>query len=279
MEVLERAEAMQRKCEELRLARKTLGFVPTMGFLHEGHLELMRVARRHADVVIVSIFVNPTQFGPKEDFRKYPRDARRDLGMLEPVADVVFMPEDKEMYPEGYDSWVEVKGITEVLEGAVRPGHFKGVTTIVSKLFNIVEPTRSYFGQKDAQQVAVLKKMVNDLNMNVEMVACPTVREPDGLAMSSRNTYLTTEQRNAAGVLYKSLELAKNLVINGETDLAEIRVQMTDLIKKEPLADIEFISVADNETLKELHRLKLPALVSMAVKFGKTRLIDNIVLE
>jgi pantoate--beta-alanine ligase len=256
-----------------------VGFVPTMGYLHEGHLSLVEKAKKENDSVFVSIYVNPTQFGPKEDFRKYPRDTRRDLGMLEPLADVVFMPDDKEMYPEGYDSWVEVKGITEVLEGAVRPGHFKGVTTVVNKLFNIVEPTRAYFGQKDAQQVAVLKKMVNDLNMNVEMVACPTVREPDGLALSSRNTYLTTEQRNAAAVLYKSLQLARELVTNGETDVAEIRVQMTDLIKKEPLADIEFISVADNATLKELHRLKLPALVSMAVKFGRTRLIDNIVLE
>jgi pantoate--beta-alanine ligase len=256
-----------------------VGFVPTMGYLHEGHISLVEKAKRENDSVFVSIYVNPTQFGPKEDFRKYPRDAKRDLGMLEPLADVVFMPDDKEMYPEGYDTWVEVKGITEVLEGAVRPGHFKGVTTVVSKLFNIVEPTRAYFGQKDAQQVAVLKKMVDDLNMNVEMVACPTVREPDGLALSSRNTYLTTEQRNAAAVLYKSLELAKDLVINGEKDVAEIRVQMTDLIKKEPLAEIEFISVADNATLKELHRLKLPALVSMAVKFGRTRLIDNIVLE
>jgi pantoate--beta-alanine ligase len=256
-----------------------VGFVPTMGYLHEGHISLVQRAREENDAVFVSIFVNPTQFGPKEDLKKYPRDAKRDLGMLEPFADIVFMPEDKEMYPAGYDSWVEVKGITEVLEGALRPGHFKGVTTVVSKLFNIFEPARAYFGQKDAQQVSVIKKMVKDLNMNLEIVVCPTVREKDGLAMSSRNTYLTPEQRRAAAVLYRSLQLAKDLVVNGETDVAEIRVQMTAFIKKEPLADIEFISLADNETLKELHRLKLPALVSMAVKFGRTRLIDNIVLE
>jgi pantoate--beta-alanine ligase len=257
----------------------TVGFFPTLGYMHQGHVSLVERARQENNKVIASIYVNPTQFGPKEDFHKYPRDAKRDLGLLEPFTDIVFIPADKEMYPEGYNSWVEVKGITEVLEGAIRPGHFKGVTTIVNKLFNIIEPTRAYFGQKDAQQVAVIKKMVKDLNMNIDIVACPTVREPDGLAMSSRNIYLTPEQRLASTVLYKALLLAKNRVVNGEKEAGEIRLQMTDLIKREPLADIEFISIADNETLKELHRVKFPALVSMAVKIGKTRLIDNIVLE
>ena len=268
---------------EMRQLRKqmtgTVGFVPTMGYLHEGHLSLVKRTKDENLAVIVSIFVNPTQFGPREDFKSYPRDAKRDLGLLEPYADIVFMPADKDMYPEGYASWVEVKGITEVLEGVIRPGHFLGVTTIVNKLFNIVEPTRAYFGQKDAQQVAVIKKMVKDLNMNVEIVVCPTVREQDGLAMSSRNTYLTPEQKRGATVLYKSLLLAKDLVTNGETDAGVVRQEMKFLIEKESWAKIEYISVADNETLKEIHRIKLPALVSLAVKFGKTRLIDNIVLE
>ena len=269
--------------DEMRQIRKeitdTVGFVPTMGYLHEGHISLVRRAKEENPTTVVSIFVNPTQFGPKEDFKSYPRDIKRDLAMLEPLTDIVFMPSDKEMYPEKYDTWVEVKSITEGLEGAIRPGHFRGVATVVNKLFNIVEPTRAYFGQKDAQQVAVIKKMVKDLNMNLEVVACLTVRENDGLAMSSRNTYLTPEQRKTSPVLYKALMLAKELTVNGEKDAGVLRREMTQLIKKEPLANIEYISVADNETLKEIHRIKLPALVSMAVKFGKTRLIDNIVLE
>ncbi|OGO00688.1 MAG: pantoate--beta-alanine ligase [Chloroflexi bacterium RBG_13_51_52] len=268
---------------EMRQLRKdaagSVGFVPTMGFLHEGHISLVKRAKKENAVVVVSIFVNPAQFGPREDFKKYPRDIKRDLALLEPLTDIVFMPSTDEMYPKNYSSWVEVQDITEELEGAARPGHFRGVSTIVNKLFNIVEPTKAYFGQKDAQQVAVIKKMVRDLNMNLQVVACPTVREKDGLAMSSRNTYLTSEQRRAAPVLYKALMLAKELAAQGEKDAGVLRHEMTELIEKESLADIEYISVADNETLKEIHRMKLPALVSMAVKFGKTRLIDNIVLN
>jgi pantoate--beta-alanine ligase len=255
-----------------------VGFVPTMGYLHEGHISLVKRAKDENLAVVVSIFVNPTQFGPKEDFKSYPRDIKRDLAMLEPLTDIVFMPSDAEMYPEKYNTWVEVKGITETLEGAVRPGHFRGVTTIVNKLFNIVEPTRSYFGQKDAQQVAVIKKMVEDLNMNMEVVVCPTVREKDGLAMSSRNTYLNPEQRKGAAVLYKALTHAQQLFAKGERDSGVMRQEMTGLIKKEPLANIDYISIADTGTLKEIHRIKTTALVSMAVKFGKTRLIDNILL-
>jgi pantoate--beta-alanine ligase len=257
----------------------TAGFVPTMGYLHEGHISLVNKAREENDVVFASIFVNPTQFGPKEDFRNYPRDLKRDLAMLEPATDYVFIPADAEMYPEKYNTWVEVNDITERLEGVIRPGHFKGVTTVVNKLFNIVRPTKAYFGQKDAQQVAVIKKMVTDLNMDLEVVACPTMREKDGLAMSSRNTYLTPEQRKAAVVLSRALRMAKELWTNGETESAEIRQEMTSLIRKEPLAMIDYVSIADNETLKEIHRVKTPALVSLAVKIGKTRLIDNIVLE
>ena len=271
------------KISEMRQARKimpgSVGFVPTMGYLHEGHIALVRQAKDENLAVVVSIFVNPTQFGPKEDFKSYPRDIKRDLAMLEPFTDIVFMPSDKEMYPDKYDTWVEVKGITDYLEGAVRPGHFRGVTTVVNKLFNIVEPTKSYFGQKDAQQVAVIKKMVADLNMNTEVVVCPTVREKDGLAMSSRNTYLNPEQRRSAAVLYRALVLALALFQQGETDSGVMRREMAELIEKEPLANIDYISVADAGTLKEIHRIKLPALVSMAVKFGKTRLIDNIMLE
>jgi pantoate--beta-alanine ligase len=257
----------------------TVGFVPTMGYLHEGHISLVKRAKEENIAVVVSIFVNPTQFGPKEDFKNYPRDIERDLAMLEPYTDVVFIPSDEEMYPENYATWVIVQGITEVLEGAARPGHFNGVSTVVNKLFNIVQPHKAYFGQKDAQQLTVLKKMVKDLNMNLEIVACPSIREADGLAMSSRNTYLTPEQRRAAPVLYRALLLAKDLAAKGEWDASSIRKAMTDLIQKEPLAVVDYVSVADYETLKEIHRVKLPSLVSLAVKFGKTRLIDNIVLE
>jgi pantoate--beta-alanine ligase len=255
------------------------GFVPTMGYLHEGHLSLVRRAREENPSVVVSIFVNPTQFGPREDFKNYPRDTKRDLSMLEAITDVVFMPSAAEMYPDGFDSWVEVGNITERLEGVSRPGHFRGVTTVVAKLFHIVQPNRAYFGQKDAQQVAVIKKMVADLNMNLEIVVVPTVREPDGLAMSSRNTYLNGEQRQAATVLYRALTLAQDLWSQGEKDAGTIRHEMSDVIEKEPLATIGYISIADVKTLEEVHRVKPPVLVSLAVKIVKTRLIDNIVLE
>jgi len=268
---------------EMRQVRKELekpvGFVPTMGFLHEGHLSLVRQAREENPSVLVSIFVNPTQFGPKEDFKKYPRDTKRDLEMLEPITDIVFMPSDAEMYPVDYDAWVDVGTITERLEGASRPGHFRGVTTVVAKLCNIVQPARAYFGQKDAQQLLVIKKMVADLNMNLEVVACITAREPDGLAMSSRNTYLNARQRQAATVLYRALNLAEKRWAQGEIDAGAIRHEMTDLINMEPLADLNYLSIADAGTLKEIHKIKTSALVSLAVKIGKTRLIDNVVLE
>jgi pantoate--beta-alanine ligase len=271
------------KIADMRKVRRKLaepvGFIPTMGYLHEGHLALVKRAREENSSVVVSIFVNPTQFGPREDFKKYPRDIKRDLKMLKPLTDIVFMPSSLEMYPEGFDIWVVPGDIAERLEGAARPGHFRGVTTVVAKLFNIVQPTRAYFGQKDAQQVAVIKKMVAELNMNLEIVACPTVREADGLAMSSRNIYLNHEQRQAATILDKALALARALWEQGENDAGVIRRQMTELIEKEKLAEISYISVANPETLKEMHRIKPPALVSLAVKFGKTRLIDNIVLE
>jgi pantoate--beta-alanine ligase len=269
---------------EMRSLRRQLdepiGFVPTMGYLHDGHLTLVRQARTENASVVVSIFVNPTQFGPREDFDKYPRDSERDLAMLEKEkTDIVFMPSVAEMYPPRFSTWVEAGGITERMEGASRPGHFHGVTTVVAKLFNVVRPTRAYFGQKDAQQLLVIKKMAADLNMDLEIVAVPTVREPDGVAMSSRNAYLSPEQRQAAIVLYQSLSLAQTLWSQGERDARKLRQEMTALIQKEPLATIDYVSVADAETLDESDTVAAPALASLAVKIGKTRLIDNVVLE
>jgi pantoate--beta-alanine ligase len=268
---------------EMRAVRRGLtgsvGLVPTMGYLHEGHLALVRRARSENETVVVSIFVNPTQFGAGEDFQTYPRDPERDLALLqEEEADVVFMPPAEEMYPAHFGTWVDVQQITERLEGAFRPGHFRGVATVVAKLFNIVEPTRAYFGQKDAQQLIVIKRMVSDLNMNLELVAVPTVREPDGLAMSSRNTYLSPKERQAALVLWQALDLANQLWSEGDRNAGKIRQKMKALIDSEPLAQIDYISVADAESLEELGEIDRPALVSLAVRVGKTRLIDNIVL-
>ncbi len=257
-----------------------VGFVPTMGYLHEGHLALVKRARTENPSVVVSIFVNPTQFGPNEDFERYPRDPQRDLVLLDKEGtDVVFMPTADEMYPPNFSSWVEVGKIAEHLEGASRPGHFKGVATVVARLFDIVQPDRAYFGQKDAQQLMVIKQMVADLNLSVEIVAVPTVREPDGLAMSSRNTYLNPEERKQATVLYQALTLAQKLYSDGERDAETIRRQMTKLIQKQPRAKIDYISIADAETFDELDTVRPPALVSMAVKIGKTRLIDNDVIR
>ncbi|MBM4445012.1 MAG: pantoate--beta-alanine ligase [Chloroflexi bacterium] len=257
----------------------TLGFVPTMGYLHEGHLVLVRRAKAENGAVAVSIFVNPAQFGPKEDFARYPRDPERDLALLEKEkTDLVFMPDAGEMYPHGFVTWVDVAKVTERLEGSTRPGHFRGVATVVAKLFNIVEPNRAYFGEKDAQQVVVIKRMVADLNMSLEVVVVPTHREPDGLAMSSRNVYLNIEERQAALVLWKSLGLARQLWSGRERSAEILKQQMAALIRKEPLARIDYISVADPETLEELSEARHGALVSLAVYVGKTRLIDNITL-
>lgn len=258
----------------------TAGFVPTMGFLHDGHLELVRRAKAENPIAGASIFVNPTQFGPKEDLASYPRDIPRDIKMLESAkTDFLFMPSAEEMYPPRASTWVNVEKVTERLEGAVRPGHFRGVATVVTKLFNIVQPSRAYFGQKDAQQCVVIKRMVADLDMDLEVVICPTVREPDGLAMSSRNTYLKPDERQAAVVLSQSLKLAERLYAQGERNAATVRAKMTELIKKQPLANIDYISIADNETLEELDVIRPPALVSLVVKIGKPRLLDNVVLQ
>jgi pantoate--beta-alanine ligase len=254
--------------------------VPTMGYLHEGHLSHIYRSKKENTFSGASIFVNPTQFGPNEDFERYPRDYPRDFAMLEKAGtDFIFLPTPQEMYPQGYNTWVEVLGVTAVLEGSIRPGHFKGVATVVTKLFNIVEPTRAYFGQKDAQQCVVIKKMALDLNMNLDVIIGPTLREADGLAMSSRNVYLSPEERSQAPVLNQSLILAQNMWNQGERDASVIRRSMEDLIKQKPLGKIEYISLADAYTLQELKDARKPLVISMAVKFGKTRLIDNLLLD
>ncbi|MCL4273609.1 MAG: pantoate--beta-alanine ligase [Anaerolineales bacterium] len=268
---------------DLRAARLslkgTVGLVPTMGYLHEGHLSLVRQAKAECDHVIVSIFVNPTQFGPKEDLSKYPRDLERDLELLSSLGvDLVWNPSAEVMYPSGYQTWVEVEALTNPLEGAMRPGHFKGVTTVVAKLFNATQPDKAYFGQKDAQQAAVIRRMAVDLNFPLEVIICPTVREADGLAMSSRNKYLNEAERQAATVLFRALSAAKGLFENGERDAEALRRMMKEVIEAESLAQMQYVSCADYDTLEELDTVKGKALLSMAVFVGKTRLIDNFVL-
>lgn len=268
---------------DLRAARLslkgTVGLVPTMGYLHEGHLSLVRQAKAECDHVIVSIFVNPTQFGPKEDLSKYPRDLERDLELLSSLGvDLVWNPSAEVMYPPGYQTWVEVEALTNPLEGAMRPGHFKGVTTVVAKLFNATQPDKAYFGQKDAQQAAVIRRMAVDLNFPLEVIICPTVREADGLAMSSRNKYLNEAERQAATVLFRALSAAKGLFENGERDAEALRRMMKEVIEAEPLAQMQYVSCADYDSLEELDTVKGKALLSMAVFVGKTRLIDNFVL-
>jgi pantoate--beta-alanine ligase len=274
---------VQRICDLGALRDKldgTVGFVPTMGYLHAGHLALVKQARAEDSAVIVSIYVNPTQFGPREDFASYPRNRDRDLKLLRKAGvDIVFVPSDDEMYPAEFSSWVDVEKLTERLEGASRPGHFRGVATVVAKLLNIVRPSRAYFGQKDAQQVAVIKRMVTDLDMGIEVVVVPTLREGDGLAMSSRNIYLNPEERQAATVLFRALTLARQLRQDGEKDAENIRRQMVSLLRKEPLAAIDYVSIADADTLQELDMIEGPVLASLAVRIGRTRLIDNMILE
>jgi len=269
--------------DELRSARAILdeqvGLVPTMGFLHEGHLSLVKRAREECASVVVSIFVNPTQFGPSEDLAAYPRDMERDLRLLEPLGvDLVWNPSPEIMYPSGYQTWVEVEALTGFLEGAQRPGHFRGVTTVVTKLFTGVQPAKAYFGQKDAQQAAVIRRMTRDLNFPIEVVVCPIVREPDGLAMSSRNTYLDPEQRQAATVLNRALNAAKDAYEAGERDAEKLLAIMKETLAAEPLAKMQYVSCADYDTLQELETVNGKALLSMAVFVGKTRLIDNFVL-
>ncbi len=267
---------------EMRQARAAMvggvGLVPTMGGLHEGHLSLVRRARSADDHVVVSVFVNPSQFSPNEDFGAYPRDLERDLRLLEAEAvDAVFAPTVEEMYPSGFDEWVEVRGpLTSRLEGAFRPQFFRGVTTVVARLLRIVRPQRAYFGDKDAQQLRVVRRMALDQRLPVEIVGLPTLREPDGLAMSSRNAYLTPEERRAALVLPRALDLARTMVeCEGVRDADRLKEALADCIRHEPLARIDYIAVTDFETLEELNAIDRPALVLLAVRVGSTRLIDN----
>lgn len=278
--IIETVKELREYLAGQRAAGKTVGLVPTMGFLHEGHLSLIREAKAENDVVVVSDFVNPTQFGPNEDFESYPRNIERDTELaLSAGADVIFYPSVSEMYPPESSTYVEVEGnITRVLCGASRPTHFRGVTTVVNKLFNIVEPDKAYFGQKDAQQVAVLTKMVKDLHMDIELIICPIVREPDGLAMSSRNTYLSAEERKQAVILNQALKKAKNAFANGEKDVEKLTEIITDKINEMPLAVIDYVSILDFPSLKPIITIEKDALGAVAVKFGKTRLIDNEIL-
>jgi pantoate--beta-alanine ligase len=261
--------------------RNPVGFVPTMGFLHEGHLSLVRAAKAECASVVVSIFVNPTQFGPNEDLQAYPRDYYRDLKLLGPEdVTLVWVPDPEIMYPPEFQTWIDVEEVTKPLEGCYRPGHFRGVATIVAKLFNAVQPHKAYFGQKDAQQAAVVKRMVRDLNFPVEIVICPTMREADGLAMSSRNLYLNSAERKAATVLYRALSAARSAYQDGELSAQSLRRIMAETINAEPLARLQYVSCAHPDTLQEIEGLvEPPALLSMAVFIGKSRLIDNIVLR
>ena len=270
--------------KELQEIRKTLpgpvGFVPTMGFLHQGHLSLVRKAREECDSVVVSIFANPTQFAPDEDFETYPRDISRDKRLLgDENVDVVWIPTVEEMYPDDFQTWVTVEEVTQPLEGSRRPTHFQGVTTIVAKLFNAVRPDRAYFGQKDAQQAVVIKQMVRDLNYPIEIVVCPIVREEDGLAMSSRNTYLDPIERQAALSLSRGLHLAKERFLDGEREAEVLRTAVKHRVEQEELAQLEYVSCADPVSLEELEGPVETCLLSMAAKVGKTRLIDNLVLK
>jgi pantoate--beta-alanine ligase len=270
---------MQAIANDLRAAGKRIGFVPTMGYLHDGHASLIRAARQRSDAVVLSIFVNPTQFGPNEDLDKYPRDFERDERIAaREGADYVFYPEARTMYGEGYQTYVTVEEITRSHCGVSRPVHFRGVATVCTKLFNIVLPHEAFFGQKDYQQCAVMRRMVTDLNMNLDIVVQPTVRESDGLAMSSRNAYLNADERKQALCLYESLQLAKNMVESGEADTDKIRAAMRVNIEKAPAARIDYVSIADTDTLEELSVIRNQAVALLAVFFGKTRLIDNEVL-
>ncbi len=270
--------------DELRTSRLsfkgTVGLVPTMGYLHEGHLSLIRRAKSECDHAAVSIFVNPTQFGAHEDLSKYPRDLERDMSLIAPLGvDLVWTPTAEIMYPTGYQTWVEVDAITRPLEGSMRPTHFKGVTTVVAKLFNAVQPHKAYFGQKDAQQAAVIRQMTRDLNFPVEVIVCPTVREADGLAMSSRNKYLEGAEREAATVLFRALSAAKELHEGGERKADVLRGKMKEVLAGEPRVTVQYVSCADYDSLAELDVITGKSLLSLAVMLGKTRLIDNFVLN
>jgi len=279
MTIVTSIEEMQAASKKEKAAGRTIGLVPTMGFLHEGHLSLVRAARKKADVAVVSIFVNPTQFGPREDFLTYPRDFERDAGMLEKEGvDYIFHPEAAEMYPEGYKTYVEVRDLEDKLCGKSRPGHFRGVCTVVHKLFQIVGPDWAFFGQKDAQQAIILQKMAGDLNLAVKIEVAPIVREPDGLAMSSRNTYLNPDERKAALVLSQSLREAEQAVRGGERRAEAVLGRIRETVGQQPLARIDYAEAVNTEDLSPVTEIVRGTLIALAVYIGKTRLIDNIVI-
>ena len=280
MKVVDTITRMSTLVKMYKKEGKSISLVPTMGYLHEGHLSLVRAARKHTDVVVMSIFVNPIQFGPKEDFEKYPRDLKRDEQLATSAgADIIFHPSVQDMYPSGYSTYVNVEGLTDNLCGASRTGHFKGVTTVVAKLFEIVRPDLAYFGQKDAQQAIVIKKMADDLNMGIEVKIMPIVREPDGLAMSSRNVYLSADERKDALVLYGSLKKTEDIIRSGERDAKKVIKMMQESIKAVSAARIDYVSIVDTANLKDMKTISGDVLIAVAVFIGRTRLIDNIIMK
>lgn len=281
MEIIRIPRVMKVVSKENVLKNRSVGFVPTMGALHEGHISLIKRARQENDIVVVSIFVNPLQFGKNEDFHIYPRDIERDMEKLKECnIDILFIPDEGQMYHDDYSTYIEVKNLSDKLCGYFRPGHFIGVATVVCKLFNIVMPSRAYFGQKDYQQTVIIKKMIEDLNMDIDIVVCPTVRENDGLAMSSRNTYLNSEERRAASIIYKTLLQASNMVRSGKFSPMDVSAQMHNILKTEPLiSEIQYAGAYDPDNLNELKRFGKQNLLAVAVKIGDTRLIDNMIVE
>jgi pantoate--beta-alanine ligase len=279
MKVIKKIDEMRSAVSDIKSRGMSIGFVPTMGYLHEGHLSLVRESLRKADVTVVSIFVNPAQFGPREDFKEYPRDLNRDSEVLEREGvDYLFVPESDEIYPQGHKAFVEVYDLQDKLCGRSRPGHFRGVCTIALKLFNIINPDISFFGQKDAQQVIILKRMVKELHLEVIIEVLPIIREEDGLALSSRNKYLTQEERKAALVLSKSLKVAQSMMEKGQRDSAAIIKEMKEIIGREPLAKIDYVEIVDVDKLNPVAEIEKEALVAMAIFIGKVRLIDNTIL-
>ncbi|MCM8761258.1 MAG: pantoate--beta-alanine ligase [Candidatus Omnitrophica bacterium] len=280
MKLVDSIQRMATLSKMVRKEGKTIGFVPTMGYLHDGHMSLVKAAKKHTDFVVMSIFVNPIQFGPSEDFEKYPRDLKRDEELARAAGvDVIFYPSAKDMYPPGYSTYINVERLTDRLCGASRSGHFRGVTTVVAKLFNIVRPDVAYFGQKDAQQAIVIKKMVQDLNMDVEIKVMPIVRESDGLAMSSRNVYLSEDERKSALSIYEALRKAEGMVASGEIDSKKIIRAIKDVISQKASIKIDYVSIVDTKELEDLPEIKSEALIAVAAYVGKTRLIDNVIVR
>jgi pantoate--beta-alanine ligase len=280
MEIIKKPNKLRQVIKSLKSEGKSVGFVPTMGYLHDGHISLIKKARNETDIVVLSIFVNPIQFAPGEDYKKYPRDTERDNKTAEKEGvDIIFAPEVSDMYTKDYSTFVEEKELSKILEGASRPTHFRGVTTVVLKLFNIIQPDISYFGQKDFQQAVIIKKMVKDLNLDTKIKVLPTVREKDGLAQSSRNTYLNKAERKAATVLYRSLTEAKKLIEGGLDNTEKVKKKIKNIIDKESLAEIDYIEIREMETLKAIKEIKKRAVILLAVRIGKVRLIDNIIIS